>query len=602
MTKKPPYPSCPGRWQWHALAVIAMIGGTVLLYSRALNLGFFNLDDSGYVVNNPWIRGATLRNLRHILGHPYFGNYSPVNIFSFLVDYAVAGLNPRFFHISSTLWAGVGAALVYLLGVGVTGKRAAGWIAGLLFMAHPAHVEAVVWIASRKDLVAAVFALAAVLAWLQYRRPSHHRAGWYIASVVCFALAAAGKLSVVVLPVILAGFDSFVEGRRGRHLILDKLPLVAVAFAFALPTFGAQPATRESLSLLQLGQAVTSCLWLLTGFGTYVIYRTPIGSMVGTGIAGLLGLGAVIVLPIVFRMRIRRRYTWGLAIVLLYWIALALIPSQVLSFIHPVTDRYLYFPSVGFVILLGVALHRLASRRRTWGMLAAIAISAVLASAWSYKTWAYVEEWNDPRSVWYAAAKKSQDTSVHLYLGTHYQDMADSLTEPTGGPRPRETERNRLANLVWQGDARLAPLFGEWGRKDYRGPMSLAFQSHLRSLARQEFERALATKGSLVQPNLFFRMGKLELDSGNTEQAREDFQKAYEESRLHTSSEVRQEMAVLSQYALGVIAWRRGEYDEAMRLLVAAGEEQKRAGRIWQPNIDESIERLKRLAEDSQSP
>ena len=40
----------------------------------------------------------------------------------------------------------------------------------VVLFVHPAHVEAVAWISSRKDLVAAAFLLACVLAYLKYRQ------------------------------------------------------------------------------------------------------------------------------------------------------------------------------------------------------------------------------------------------------------------------------------------------------------------------------------------------------------------------------------------------------------------------------------------------
>ena len=43
------------------------------------------------------------------------------------------------------------------------------------------------------------------------------------------------------------------------------------------------------------------------------------------------------------------------------------------------------------------------------------------------RTLAYVAEWNDPRSVWFAASRKSKDAYVHYYLGNHLQDVADRV-------------------------------------------------------------------------------------------------------------------------------------------------------------------------------
>ncbi len=48
---------------------------------------------------------------------------------------------------------------MYLVALALTQQRITAIVAALLFVVHPAHVEAVAWISSRKDLVAAAFVL-----------------------------------------------------------------------------------------------------------------------------------------------------------------------------------------------------------------------------------------------------------------------------------------------------------------------------------------------------------------------------------------------------------------------------------------------------------
>ena len=135
------------------------------------------------VVENPWIRGITFENLRHILTTPYFANYSPLHLLSYLLDYVLAGRNAFAFHLSSNLWGGLVAGFVFLLALALTGSRLVAIAAAGLFIVHPAHVEAIAWISSRKDLVAAAFALPSLLAYLCYRRGGPTARRWYIASL-----------------------------------------------------------------------------------------------------------------------------------------------------------------------------------------------------------------------------------------------------------------------------------------------------------------------------------------------------------------------------------------------------------------------------------
>jgi tetratricopeptide (TPR) repeat protein len=298
-------------------------------------------------------------------------------------------------------------------------------------------------------------------------------------------------------------------------------------------------------------------------------------------------IAVLLVLPLLLRRRVP-----GLALVLFYWMVLSLIPSQVLSFIHPVTDRYLYFPSVGLAILIAWVALAAGRRLGTKGTALAGVLLALLAVAWSSKTLAYLEEWSDPRSVWFGAAAKSQDTNVYQYLGTHYQTAADSLAHQlTAGGGSRQ-EAYSLARAEWEDEPRLQNLLDEWSGGDFTGPATLAYQRALRERAWHEFGRAVAAKGRRVRPNLFFRRAKLQFDLGNLEAAAEEFRRAYEESRKHTFIDVRQEMAVRCHHALGIIELQRGNRAEALRMFTIARDEQLRAGKTWIPNLDGYLRRL----------
>src|SRR5207247_7613405 len=116
-------PIIPGTWQTNAITFLLLMVATVALYVGDLRLGFFAVDDPQYVVDNPWIRGVTFENLRHILTTPYFANYSPVHLFSYMLDYVFAGLNAFAFHLSINLCGGFVAGFGFLLALALQGLR-----------------------------------------------------------------------------------------------------------------------------------------------------------------------------------------------------------------------------------------------------------------------------------------------------------------------------------------------------------------------------------------------------------------------------------------------------------------------------------------------
>jgi hypothetical protein len=285
---------------------------------------------------------------------------------------------------------------------------------------------------------------------------------------------------------------------------------------------------------------------------------------------------------------------------LVYWVLFALIPAQVLSFMHPVTDRYLFFPSVGAAILIAWGVIAAGERLGRRGSIGAAIMLAALTILWGGKTLAYVAEWRDPRSVWYGATAKSSDPEPYYNLGSHYQDMAGRLgTIPRGTLLP-DADARRLASAVWAGDPRLPALFAEWAGGQHDGPIEKAFQAHLRTLAWDAFEQRVRTKGVTSMPNLYFRRGLILSDGDDLQGARKEFLAAADEASRFPLAETRQEFLVRSHSALGIVAWRQGQHTEALRWLKMAEDDQTRFGGNWVPDLTANRKRLEGIISASQ--
>jgi tetratricopeptide (TPR) repeat protein len=578
-------PILPGPWQTNAIIFVLLVIGATFLYLGDLHLGFFSVDDAGYITNNPWIKKLNAENIVHIFTTPYFANYSPFHLLSYSLDYALGGGNPFVFHLSSNIWAAIVAGFVFLTGLALTGNRIVGIAAAILFAVHPAHVEAIVWISSRKDLVAATFALPSLLAYLKYRKGG--KTLWYIISLVLFAFALLGKLSVATFSAVFLAHDLFIEKRSLVKSLIDKIPFVAVTLIIALAVSSAQPISGNRpdpyVYLVALGQS----LWLLTGFGSYVVYRVPPQpASMGLEVLSTLLLLAIFLFPLLLRKR------WPLVTVLIYWILFGWIPAQVLSFVHPVTDRYLFFPSVAATILIAWAVITTAKKLGNRGLIAAIVLLLVVASLWLRATLNYLSEWRDPRSVWFAATSKSSDVEVAYSMGGHYLDMASRLGSTPRGTRLTESEAKSLASLVWENDPRLPALLSEWSSGKHSGPMENEFQKSLRSLAWDDFEQAAKLKIGRALPLLYFRRGVLLLDEGKLPEAKKELLYAIDETSRFTFSEVSEEILVSSHNALGVIAFKEGDFRGALRWYKLAEEEQTRFGGNWIPDIAEKRKKM----------
>jgi len=559
---------------------------TAALYEGDVHLGFFRIDDPQYVVTNSWIQGVTWEHITQILSNPYYLNYSPFHLFSYMFDHAIAGLNAYAFHLSSNLWAGIVAGFVYLVALALTRQRTTAIAAALLFIVHPVHVEAVAWISSRKDLVAAAFLLPSVLAYLKYRR-SGGAISWYVASLLLFFLSLLGKLSVAAFPAVLVALDVFVEKRSLPRSLIDKIPFLLLGIFVAIAVQHAQPSTGVQADMGTHAGAFAESLWLLTGLGNYVLYRVPPASgSTWSQIAGAVVLIALFLSPLLLRKR------YPLATVLLYWVLFTYLPSQVLPFSYPVTDRYLFLPSVGACILIAWLIFKATKYLPKWDVAVGTALVAVVTLILATKTVVYLAEWRDPQSVWFAATRKSDDFHVPYELGWEYLQKAGSFgTKRRNSPLPVEDGR-QYALAVWKNDPRLPQLLTELVDEPTERPVENAFKEYLQTKAAENFDEAASKKGTHIIPDLFLCRGVLFADKGDMESAKKEFLTQLDEGSQLPYSEARQEAVIRAHYNLAVADEALGHSNEALDWIRLAEDEQEKLGTTVIPDLTASRKKL----------
>ena len=583
-------PLFPGDWKVNALVFFLLLIATVVLYSPDLHLGFFRIDDQQYVVRNELIKTISGKNISNILAHPYFVNYSPMHLFSYMIDYAIGGSDAYGFHLSSNIWGGLVAGFVYLVALALTQKRLIAIAAAVLFIVHPAHVEAVAWISSRKDLVAAAFILPSFLAYLKYRKTNLHNKRWYILSLIFFLLAIAGKLSVATFPAVLFAYDLFIEKRNFGRALIDKIPFLIIAIIFAFKVAGAQPDTGVHFDLGIIGKAFAQSLWVLTGFASYVIYRVPpqAGGVL-PAILGLFGLLVLFVSPLLLRRKI------PLAVVLIYWILFAYLPTQILSFAYPVTDRYLFLPSVALCILIAYGISFLIKDAVKWKMAVAGLIFLVLFSFWTKNTLDYLNEWRDPRSVWYASKDKSSDAQIYYNLGWNYMDKAASFGSKRRKAVLPTDEAKKFASVVWKNDPQLPQLLNELDAGQHNGPVENNFQKYLQSQALNFLDQAIAKKGKNIMADLYFHRGMLKLDMGDMEGAKKEFLGGIDEASKLGYAEGQQEVLLNLHYNLAIAEWGQQHYQEALKWMKIAEDEKNKFSSDLFPELTDNRKRLEQI-------
>jgi hypothetical protein len=616
-------------WWIHLVVLLGLFAANVVFYHGTVELGFLSVDDPDYVQNNPYIENFRADNVKHILAQPYAANYAPANLLSYSVDVALAkGKSASAVHLSNVLWHGWVISAVYLLALTIRPNVIMASIAAGLFMLHPAHVEVVAWISSRKDLVATSFAAISMACYLRYRRRENEEGRtvkntsskahlwWYGTSWLSFLVACAGKQSVLLLPIVMFLWDLFVERRRSWQMVVDKAPFGIIVLFFGLMTMRAQPPTRMPHNLFVMASAELTNLWLLSGLGKYVLYRTAPNSS-SWGAYARFAIMAIAVLiwfvPLLFlRGRLKKTpdlsapssrppltslFPSPISAVLCYWILIQMIPPLVISFLVPITDRYLFLPSVGVCVLVSYALTEIAlkfppARWPLWLLVGA------LASVWCVKTWNYVEEWRDPRSVWYGAHLKTNNSQVNQFLAEIYHGTAERVNEfIKSGTALQVTNETKIARAVLGDDAPVERMRAEWQGGTSTRTNSAAYRNELWRLAWDQYQESVAHRGTLSAPNLFINRGRLLIGKGEYDKAIPEFQTALRFAQDSTYDIVRQETVIHAMRGIGVAYWSKRDYRAAKDWYLKAQDVQKKSGRAWISTLDDEVARITVLAQ-----
>lgn len=211
--------------EWAYLAVpLALV---LLVFGQTVGFEFVNWDDDVNILEN---RGVLNADWRSIWTETVIGNYNPLSISTFAVEYGLVGAEAWLYHLDNVLLHGVCTALVYSLGRRLRLEPLAAGLLAALFAIHPMRVESVAWVTERKDVLFGAFYFAALLLY-ERGRQSGREASWHWGVAALFALALLSKIQAVSLPLTLVCLDYLRQGETRWREVLAKAPYFAMSIA-----------------------------------------------------------------------------------------------------------------------------------------------------------------------------------------------------------------------------------------------------------------------------------------------------------------------------------------------------------------------------------
>jgi protein O-mannosyl-transferase len=410
-----------------------LLAAVALVFAQAARFEFVNFDDDGGVYENRLVtKELTLKSVLSIFTERHFESWAPLTCLSHMLAWHLLGHGPAVHHIVNVLLHAASAVLLYLVLQRMTGQRWPSALVAALFAVHPLHTESVAWVTERKDALSGLFFMLTLAAYHGYaRRP--FSPGRYLMVLVCLSVGLAAKPMAVTLPLLLLLLDYWpLErlsprpwGEGTMRLLLEKLPLLAVAAVFCLVNIRGQGAALDVNELYsfcwRMGNAViSSAVYLgqsVLPVGLAACYPRRCLSLSFWQIGG-----AVLVLAAVSTVALacRRRRPYLLVGWLWYLVMLLPVIGLVQFGLQAEADRFTYLPQIGLAIAVAWTAAEGARRRPRFGWLSSVA-AACLLSVLMVFAWRQTSYWTNSQTLWTRVlACTSENAAAHTNLGAYF--------------------------------------------------------------------------------------------------------------------------------------------------------------------------------------
>lgn len=331
-------------WNKHRSAVhcVALVVFSAGLFLPMIGRGFV-LDDFGhlFVVQHESVRFG----LTHSSGGPYF---APLAWLSFKLDWLLWGLRPYMWALSNLVLHICNTLLLYALAARVLRSRTAGWWTAFgLALLYPATVVAMLFVATRAHLIAALFYLLALNFAVYFVRAERPSPAYAIATIVSGILAIFSKESGVTVIAAIALVIAYERLANGNRKSFSAVTLLFVGLFVGLAAYLALRAQSGATPISFSGNV---CCSYAPSFKVFAVNAVEYGLRT-------YGLLAVPGLAILISFFIRRRsirlnsHSKYEALLSLTLFASAVTPVILLK--NP-QGIYNYLPGIGASLMLGL--------------------------------------------------------------------------------------------------------------------------------------------------------------------------------------------------------------------------------------------------------
>lgn len=399
------------------LFIIICITITWISYLPSFNNALTNWDDQEYITNNNDIKELTPESISKAFKTYHMGNYHPLTMISYAIEYNFTGDNVKTFHTTNFIFHILNTLLVLYFIYLLTNNYTIAFITALLFGIHPMHVESVAWVAERKDVLYTFFYLLALCAYTKYIH-SNKKTNYFLA-LLFFIGSLLSKGMAVTLPVIMIITDLFLKRKLSTKTILEKIPFFVLTIVFGVVAIYAQESAKaigefKSYTVFErflfVCYSITTYIWKAiapTDLRTFYGYPLKVDeSYPAIYYAAPVILGILTTLFIIFLRKNKIAVYGTLFFLVTIFLVLQILPvgGAIIS------ERYTYIPYIGLFFIIAVYIEQLINNYKN----IAIVSFAILAFTLAYLSHERCKVWKDSITLWDDVIAKEQ-TSPKAY-------------------------------------------------------------------------------------------------------------------------------------------------------------------------------------------
>jgi tetratricopeptide (TPR) repeat protein len=432
----------------YVICLLILVAGG--LYLNSIGNLFTNWDD-GMIYQNSTIRNLNWATVQKIFAYEKATTYQPIRMLSYAVDYHFWRLNPVGYHITNILFYILTCVMVFFVlrqlstnlreRVSPDSHERVGIFGSLLFAAHPVHVEAVTWLAARKEVLQGFFFFLAFYLYFKGRKSEGRNRMVYLSFVIfSVLLATLSKPSAVVFPGVIIlyeltkGKEKFFSFIKKYWVFMMTALVVSGIFTFIMMKVMFEAGGIKQYRGGDTASNVLLCLYVFLQNIKLLIstinYSAAYSFFVSMPVFCLKNVILILITFLFFAIGVLSLRRTKIIFFSVFFFLIALLPYlNIIPISTLKADRYVFIASFSYVFLLGILFDRFyvyRHKRFSEGFfkLFSISLFLFLLTGYSFMTIRQNQIWENSYTLWTDAVEKHPSSNTaNALMGVVYMEL-----------------------------------------------------------------------------------------------------------------------------------------------------------------------------------